>query len=295
MTATTTSTTSSRVHRRKHVASSTAPRVHHASLVHPSTHSPVLLKLVDSNLSLPFIDYIANFVADALDSASGLPAFPLGDNLNRRSSIVGLKFFIRMLFGASRVQTPVILAALAFIDKAKHRFDIKILQELPLERTLLSAIVVASKALNDHTMNNMHWQRCSTIFRAKEISRFELEFLDALCWNLRLTDSDILVHYDSICTHYELYADPSTPNRSAPHQRSQKQCANTRIPEDYAKHFTHSSASAANTSSSSKISHPYHNSNRRSKSKSPFRRWIKSLHLRFRHSSTTAVPLSIPQ
>ncbi|KAJ3781201.1 hypothetical protein GGU10DRAFT_244403, partial [Lentinula aff. detonsa] len=195
-------------------ASSTAPRVHHASLVLPSTHSPVLLKLVDSSLSLPFIDYIANFVADALDSASGLPAFPLGDNLNRRSSIVGLKFFIRMLFGASRVQTPVILAALAFIDKAKHRFDITILQELPLERTLLSAIVVASKALNDHTMNNMHWQRCSTIFRAKEISRFELEFLAALCWNLRLTDSDILVHYDAICTHYhETYADPSTPNR----------------------------------------------------------------------------------
>ncbi|KAJ3727186.1 hypothetical protein DFJ43DRAFT_1122507 [Lentinula guzmanii] len=290
MTATTTATTSSRVHRRKHVASSTAPRFHHASLVHPSTHSPVLLKLVDSSLSLPFIDYIANFVADALDSASGLPAFPLGDNLNRRSSIVGLKFFIRMLFSASRVQTPVILAALAFIDKAKHRFDITILQELPLERTLLSSIVVASKALNDHTMNNMHWQRCSTIFRAKEISRFEREFLDALCWNLRLTDSDILVHYDAICTHYELYADPP-PNR----QRSQKQCANTRLPEDCAKHLSHSSVSEANTSSSSKVSHPYHNSNRRSKSKSPFRRWIKSLHIRFRHSSTTSVPLSIPQ
>ncbi|KAJ3997198.1 hypothetical protein F5050DRAFT_1540687, partial [Lentinula boryana] len=172
--------------------------VHHASLVHPATHSPMLLKLVNSRLSLKFIDYIANFIADALDSADGLPASPLGNEIKRRFSIVGLKFFMNMLFARTQVPTPVILAALAFIDKAKHQFETTILQELPLERTFLSAIVVASKALNDHTKNNIYWERCSAIFRAKEISCFELEFLTSLRWNLRLSDNDIFAHYDAI-------------------------------------------------------------------------------------------------
>ncbi|KAJ3755421.1 hypothetical protein EV360DRAFT_49784 [Lentinula raphanica] len=267
---------------------SASPRVYHASLVDPASHSSALLELVNLPLSDRFIDHVANHVADAIDYANGHPAHPKNKDPFRHITLASLRIFIKMLFSRSQVSTPVILAALSYIDRAKYRFDGAMVNELPLERTLLSAIVVASKALNDHTTNNIFWENCSFMFAAREISAFERQFLGFLRWDLRLSANDILAHYDGICgtdAVDELSVSPTFFQTTVSSRQPQKKSSlrpwsRRRCPQlDSPGSVSSADTSLPQTPTSSTFYDPSRDA---TKSLSPLRKFMKSIRIRSR-------------
>ncbi|KAJ4478068.1 hypothetical protein J3R30DRAFT_3289983 [Lentinula aciculospora] len=171
--------------------------VHHASLVDPSMHSPVLLQLVDVKLSQQLIDYVVDCVADTVDFAMGRPSHPRGRVISRRPELIKFTTFVTTVLTRAEVTTPVVLASLAYIDRAKPHLHIA-LEEWALERVFLGALIVASKYLNDSTLKNVHWALCTGVFGKRDVGRIEREFLDVLDWELSISEDDVLSHHVGI-------------------------------------------------------------------------------------------------
>ena len=64
--------------------------------------------------------------------------------------------------------------------------------------------------LNDSTLKNVHWSLCTGLFNKRDVGRIEREFLDVLDFELRITETEILTHYESIML---LRRPPPTPPR----------------------------------------------------------------------------------
>ncbi|KAJ3722965.1 hypothetical protein C8R42DRAFT_695618 [Lentinula raphanica] len=171
--------------------------VHHASLVDPAIHSPVLLQLIDVKLSKELIDYIVDCVADTVDFAMGRPPHSRGRTQSRRSELAKFTTFVSDVLTRAEVSTPVVLASLAYIDRAKPHLHIA-LEEWALERVFLGALIVASKYLNDSTLKNVHWALCTGVFGKRDVGRIEREFLDVLDWELNISEDDVLSHHAGI-------------------------------------------------------------------------------------------------
>jgi hypothetical protein len=141
-----------------------SPTIHHASLVHPSTHSPALLHLIRINISRPLIgtpfasptltdahtstEYVVDCVADTVDFAMGRT--PSSSQRTRTAAHVhntrlsAFTTFAASIIARAEVSTPVLLATLVYIDRAKPHLHIA-LEEWALERVFLGALMVASK------------------------------------------------------------------------------------------------------------------------------------------------------
>ncbi|KAJ3801632.1 hypothetical protein GGU11DRAFT_768803 [Lentinula aff. detonsa] len=186
--------------------------VHHASLVDPSTHSPALLQLIDIQISKQFIDHVVDCVADTVDFAMGRPSHPRGRTPSRRPELSKFNTFVTNVLTRAEVTTPVVLASLAYIDRAKPHLHIA-LEEWAFERVFLGAVIVASKYLNDSTLKNVHWAMCTGVFGKRDVGRIEREFLDVLDWELNISEDDVLSHHAGITT----FISPSPPPRHRHH------------------------------------------------------------------------------
>ncbi|KAJ4477419.1 hypothetical protein J3R30DRAFT_3290870 [Lentinula aciculospora] len=266
------------------------PLVHHASLIDPSMHSPALLELVSVRLSAQFIDHIVDCVADAFDYAEGRPFVPVQQKPYRQAALMGFRLYVKNLLFRSEVSTPIILSSLVYIERSKSNLHLAC-EEMPLEQMLLGALVVASKYLNDHTMNNSVWEDYNYVFGAREISSFENQCLKSLNWNLNLTDNDIMVHYDGICIDANPTANVHPYFRcAAPRQRRQQssrsispdRCPGLDSPSSIS---TRDSSLPQTPSSARNTSTP---SSSAKKTKSPFRRWLRSFHIHSRQTTTVA-------
>jgi hypothetical protein len=175
---------------------STSP-IHKASLVDSSLHSPVLLELLDVKLSSPVIDYVVDCVLDTVDYALGRPACPKQDLAARRGKNPAFVTFVNNVITRAEITTPIVLASLVYIDRAKPHLHIA-LEEWASERVFLGAIMVASKYLNDSTLKNLHWALCTGVFGKRDVGRIEREFLDVLDFQLGIAEDDLLSHHDGI-------------------------------------------------------------------------------------------------
>lgn len=52
--------------------------------------------------------------------------------------------------------------------------------------------------LNDSTLKNVHWSLCTGLFNKRDVGRIEREFLDVLDFELRITEDDVLAHYEPV-------------------------------------------------------------------------------------------------
>jgi hypothetical protein len=199
-------------------SSSSSSSVHHASLVDPSLHSPALLELLDIKLTAPVIEYVVDCVAETVDFAMGRPSSSRGTS--RRANTAFTTFVTNVIMRAE-LTTPVILASLVYIDRAKPHLHIA-LEEWAHERVFLGAVICASKYLNDSTLKNIHWALCTGVFGKRDIGRIEREFLDVLDFQLGITEDDVLSHHDNlsavaVSTHVHRLHATRRQHHHAPH------------------------------------------------------------------------------
>ncbi|KAK7030411.1 hypothetical protein VNI00_014155 [Paramarasmius palmivorus] len=175
-------------------SSSRSSPVHPASLVDPATHSPALMQLIDIKINRPVIEYVVDCVSETVDYAMGRSSPPRGRASTRRPELQKFTTFVTNVLTRAEVTTPVVLASLVYIDRAKPHLHIA-LEEWALERVFLGALIVASKYLNDSTLKNVHWALCTGVFGKRDVGRIEREFLDVLDWELQITEDDLLSHH----------------------------------------------------------------------------------------------------
>ncbi|TFK72734.1 hypothetical protein BDN72DRAFT_815631 [Pluteus cervinus] len=197
--------------------------VHHASLVDPAQHSPLLLELIDVKITSGVFDYVVDCVVETVDFAMNrpTPSTSRGFRSSRRPELASFTTFVTNVITRAEVTTPTLLAALAYIDRAKPYLHISI-EEWARERVFLGALIVAAKYLNDSTLKNVHWALCTGVFGKRDVGRIEREFLDVLNFELAIAESDLLAHYHGIMTvaeHFEQKSSPVYRGRSHHHTR----------------------------------------------------------------------------
>jgi hypothetical protein len=149
----------------------------------------------------------------------GRPSRGRGRAPSRRPDLVKFTKFVTDVLTRAEVTTPVVLASLAYIDRAKPHLHIA-LEEWALERVFLGALIIASKYLNDSTLKNVHWALCTGVFGKRDVGRIEREFLDVLDWELSISEDDILSHHAGISA--VIAPSPSRHSHSHPHTPSQR-------------------------------------------------------------------------
>ncbi|KAJ3739286.1 hypothetical protein DFH05DRAFT_540965 [Lentinula detonsa] len=276
-----TTTNKSRVHAERFVEPSNPP-VHRASLVDPELHSPALIQLVNARISAHLVQHIVDSVAGSLGLSMDL-SLSLQDRCNLQCTLSSFRLFVKNFLPRSNVTMPIILSSLVYIERAKSRLlRCVTINELEVKKIFLVAMVLASKYTNDVNLHHLMWEECKMIFGAPEIAYFELTFLACLRWNLRLSDADIMEHYDD-----SFFEDPAAMHnlqysrcsvRRKPPTESLLPDARDRCPElDSPSSFSSGDVSLPPTPVSAKNHSP--------SSKSPFRKWLSSLRTSSRHST----------
>ena len=132
------------------------------SLVHPATHSPAILDLIEikisrsvigqSPLSCPFLvfltfpnsDYVVDCVVETVDYAMGRPSSSRGRAASRAPELAKFTTFVTNVITRAEVSMGTILGTLVYIDRAKPHLHIA-LEEWAHERVFLGALICASK------------------------------------------------------------------------------------------------------------------------------------------------------
>ncbi|KAF9008541.1 hypothetical protein BDZ89DRAFT_1168222 [Hymenopellis radicata] len=196
-------------------SASPSSSIHHASFVDPSTHSPVLMQMLDLPISESVIDYLVERVADTVEFAinSSHPSYSRGRNPMRRQKHPKFTEFATNVLRRSETTTAVLLTTLVYIDRSKRHLQIAH-NEWAMERVFLGALILASKYLNDSTLKNVHWATCTGVFGKRDIGRVEREFLDVLDFELHVSEADLLMHHH-LLTHGRSHSrSPSPPSRN---------------------------------------------------------------------------------
>jgi hypothetical protein len=172
--------------------------IHPASLVDSAFHSKAILKLLKLDIHRVLIEYLAQTTADAIAFAHGSSS---RSRLSRSHKHDSFKEFVSNVVSRSEVPIGVLLVALVYINRSQPHLSIET-EEWARERVFLGALILAAKYTNDSTLKNIHWAIVTGVFGKRDIGRIEREFLDVLDWELCITESDILEHYDSIMALY---------------------------------------------------------------------------------------------
>ncbi|KAJ3905217.1 hypothetical protein F5879DRAFT_951579 [Lentinula edodes] len=268
-------TTFTHGNRTSHIDYSNTSRIHRASLVDASEHSPALLELLDVDLSAHLIDHVVECVTVVIDFIMRRRR-PLSKSktAERCIALQHFRIFVKMLLARSGVKIPVVLAALVYIDRAKYRLQsIMYGLEFPLEQIFLGALTAASKYLNDLTIKNFHWEASTLIFSAREIGEFELVFLGCLRWDLRLSEEDIMAHYAGICTDVDPYFNHPQYFRVSTCGQNRHQSIRADALDD----SIDLDSSDSNSSGDICLLYSAHLRENIQKHKSPLRKWFQSL------------------
>ncbi|KAJ3834387.1 hypothetical protein F5878DRAFT_728240 [Lentinula raphanica] len=195
--------------------------VHPASLVDPKSHSSALLLLINARVTSHVAQYAADNVADCLGFYLNIRPRLSEEEISYRQAVrLRFRSFVQNLFDRSGVTIPVIITSIIYIERAQVYLSYSKIDERELARIYLASIIVASKYLNDCIMSNTMWEEFNAVFGAQEIAEFELSFLACLRWKMKVSDRDILLHYDDTFfedpaivnnPHYFCRSDPSQP------------------------------------------------------------------------------------
>ncbi|KAF9521701.1 hypothetical protein CPB83DRAFT_731240, partial [Crepidotus variabilis] len=186
--------------------------VHQWSLFPASMHSPQLLKLVNTKITSTTVEYLVDLVVD------------VGTHGFRRTSSTRPKLqvsktfvdLVKRVLRAAEITMPTLLVTLVYLERAKTVIEIPE-DKMTLERVFLGALITASKYLNDVTWRNVHWSMFTALFGKNDIGHIERQFLQVLDYQLRVSEEDILNHYEGV----------ATPTASHPRKRGSKLPAST--------------------------------------------------------------------
>lgn len=222
-------------------------RIDGASLVDPALHSPEITELLTTELTRAFIEYIVDHVIDVVDFALDRPSSSARGRSARRPVHREFSAFARSVIERAGVQLPVLLGTLVYLDRARPHLQLS-LEEWACERVFLGALICANKYLNDSTLKNVHWSMCTGLFNKRDVGRIEREFLDVLDFELRVTEDEILEHYDDIML---LRRPPPTPPRLRIDASAKAKAKSKSAPYPHRPVLTrHDSGSSATSSSS---------------------------------------------
>ncbi|KIK71204.1 hypothetical protein GYMLUDRAFT_33344 [Collybiopsis luxurians FD-317 M1] len=124
--------------------------------------------------------------------------------------------FVERVLNKAHLTLSIVLASLAYIDRVRPHLQLSCDSKFVPERVFLGATIVASKYLNESSLPNVHWARITGLFGKTDVGRIEREFLEVLDWELKLTEEDLLAHYDSL----SLSSFPATPTSTPFRQHS---------------------------------------------------------------------------
>lgn len=194
-------------------------------------------------------EYAVDCVIDTVDYAMGKPSSSSSSPSSLSSSSTrgrratrptplhaAFQTFATSVLTKAEVTVPVLLVALAYMDRARPHLQIA-LEQWACERVFLGALILANKVsplsfialhslvlmrraqyTNDSTLKNVHWALCTGVFGKRDIGRIEREFLDVLDYELAVTDADILSHYPALMAAVEPPASPRARNHVRSHR-----------------------------------------------------------------------------
>ncbi|CAK5278971.1 unnamed protein product [Mycena citricolor] len=203
--------------------------MHPASLVHPASHSHVMLQLIGMVISPPLIgellhprifpmcslfeeytvDCVTEAVRFALDHDTRASAPSSSFHRKRTSRYTGsrsaeddhrhLTDFVTTLVSHAQITTPTLLVALTYITRARAIMSIRGASAFVAQRLILGALVLASKYTQDSTMLNCHWAMCTAgLFTTRDVSKIERDVLAVLDWELRVREVEVLVQCEGM-------------------------------------------------------------------------------------------------
>ncbi|KAL1759242.1 hypothetical protein FB107DRAFT_287901 [Schizophyllum commune] len=192
----------------------TTRHVHHASLVNPSSHSPVLDELLDLGITDDLVELFvdaalaaiapspyssASFAASSssVASSSSHSTISLHDSTPYSPYRAHLSDFVHTTLWASGADTPVVHVALAYLQRARGRCASG-RGSWPCRRAALGALVVAAKYTKDAPPKNQHWAMYAGDIPPCSVSQAEREILGALRFDLAITQADLLVHHEAL-------------------------------------------------------------------------------------------------
>ncbi|KAI6152332.1 hypothetical protein BKA82DRAFT_2952831 [Pisolithus tinctorius] len=147
---------------------------------------------ISNNQRHRLCDYIVDCVVDAVDFAGGYPPTYCCPPSNQPEYAL-LRKLVILLVTLSHPSVYTIAVALVYIDRliltGRLVFD-----NATRERLVLGALMLASKHQSDVPLEDEDWTAFSLPFSRKEIDQMELEFLDALEYDLQVLDDELLEH-----------------------------------------------------------------------------------------------------
>lgn len=144
------------------------------------------------------ISHLASKASDVLPVGANDPA-SIPD-----PSIPMLEYFIASVVERSHCQVPTLMTSLVYLGRLKERLP-HIAQGLPCtrHRLFLASLILAAKYVNDSSPKNKHWALYSIVkdypefgFSLTEVNLMEKQLLYLLDWDLSITESDLLNHFE---------------------------------------------------------------------------------------------------
>ncbi|KAF9017132.1 hypothetical protein BDZ89DRAFT_891711, partial [Hymenopellis radicata] len=168
--------------------------IHPASLVKSSQHSEHLMQMINLRMSDSIVDYIVDQVTYAVEMAmeASVPSETRGLRSAHRRRSAFAKFVMRVI-QRSRTPMPAILVALVYIDRTIPDMSLSS-RDWVLEAVFVAAVMLAYKYVSDYPFANSDWAHCTGLFDLQVVNRVEREFLSIVGFNLRVSESDILLH-----------------------------------------------------------------------------------------------------
>ncbi|KAI5296358.1 hypothetical protein KEM52_003589 [Ascosphaera acerosa] len=169
---------------------------------------PYNLKALEAFLMTPvsrqMIEHLARKTSEVIpcDDDDAVVADPA--DLYRNASLPSLQEFIYALVVRSHVHTPTLMTSLVYLARLKAALPTRSRgMRCSLHRIFLASLIVAAKNHNDSSPKNKHWARYTAVkgyddfaFSVGEINLMERQMLRLLNWDLRVTQDDLLEHFE---------------------------------------------------------------------------------------------------
>ncbi|EEP81731.1 predicted protein [Uncinocarpus reesii 1704] len=136
--------------------------------------------------------------------SQGQPLTPPDSPNPDLAPLPSVETFIRNLVRRSHVEVPTLMTSLVFLARLRAKLPpmSKGMRCTP-HRIFLASLILAAKNLNDSSPKNKHWARYTIVdnyegfgFALTEVNLMERQLLALLNWETRVTESDILEHFE---------------------------------------------------------------------------------------------------
>lgn len=92
----------------------------------------------------PYPEYVVDCTVETVDYAMGRPSTSRGRSAARQDNHANFVHFVNNVLTKAEVKVPIVLVALAYMDRAKPHLQIA-LEQWACERVFLGALILANK------------------------------------------------------------------------------------------------------------------------------------------------------